>query len=118
MPQMIKVGNDLVEIKITPQLLEMHNVLTRYRNSPHPKPNSFRTNPLKFVQVLCRTYDVNFVKKVEQIRNPRSKLKYSCTIEIPLLHMCAFGIGESKRKAKLNSIFNLHRQYVHLIQEI
>ena len=111
----ILIDNKPVEVKLTPQLLEMNEVLTRYRKGERTKTNTFINNPLKFLQVLTKEYNIKWKAKFLNCNNLIASFNglQLYRIEIKSMDIDIVGEGRSKREAKRNAIFKLHKAYCH-----
>ena len=118
MPKVIEVNGVFVEAILSPLMLEMKNHLTRYRNGKLLKNNSFRTNPLKFIQFLTKYYNVSWTFRKERITYPDKTVKYKVLYFVEAMDIIAIGIGDSIREAKRIAVFDLHRKYCNKCLEI
>lgn len=65
----ILINGKQVEVVLTPQMLEMNETLTRYRKGERIKSNTFINNPLKFIQVLTKAYNVKWEARFLKVNN-------------------------------------------------
>ena len=109
----IVINGKRVEVVLTPQMMEMTETLTRYRNGERTKSNTFINNPLKFIQVLTKAYNVKWKAKFlncNKLLPPYNGVQlYRIIIES--MDIDVVGQGRSKREAKRNAIFKLHKTY-------
>ena len=118
MPKVIKVNGVYVEAILSPQMLEMNDHLSRYRNRRLPRNNTFRTNPLKFIQFLTKHYNINWTFRKQIITYPDKSVKYKVLYYIEAMNIIAIGIGDSIREAKRTAVFDLHKKYCSKITNI
>ena len=72
MPHVIKVRDTFVDATLTPEMLEHINGQTRYRGS-RPKDHTFITNPLKFVHLFTKHFNVSWTCRRQESFNFKSK---------------------------------------------
>ena len=111
MSKVIKVNGVFVNADLSPQLLEMNDHLTRYRRGQRKRNNTFVTNPLKFINFLCKHFNVKWFFKKSLVKYPDKSIMVTVEYDIPAMDIKVTGVGSSVRAAKRNAMFNLHYQY-------
>ena len=109
MSQFIMLRRKLVPSQLDPVELEKEYNQTSYRGEKG-KRNQFRTNPLRLIHKLTKTYDIPF--KLEKFKDTKQKL---VILEIPALEIKITATGPSIRKSLRKLTFKLHKEYTRQI---
>lgn len=103
----IKVAGNWVKVRVTPKDLEL-------RKNSNKTRNKMGTNPLKMVHILCDAYNVSWMGNSRNTVSSTS-FKYYYEIIIQDLEINVTGLGNSRKQAKRNAVFNLHHDYCRKI---